>query len=277
MNNWYVYLVERSNPYCKVKELRAVQNIIKVNKIEIDSKSKFGARFQGDRTETFSFLAEIDGRFVITNEDLEEKLEPFVKKYGTACFYEFLGKDYLILPVSDEKMGVWHEDGCIFHQVRPNSISRKSEVVLLGNSSSNDDEEIMVGFNTEEYFKVWKQSLFGLLCRGVALSCAVLASFAQAYNYWLYMSHYPAHYIYKNEVNRLRNGQAYYNSNGALSVQAAYAYYPRYWVHTWKGMTIDLKEFYSSLSAAQLTYAYYLYIVEFWDYIQDEFKDFMNK
>lgn len=266
--NWYIYKVSRSSHECKTNELRALLAPIKVNKIEINEKNPIGVRLQGEKTETVNYLGKILGGSVHTRSELEEKLLEYIKKYGAGCYYEFNDEKYLLLSKPEEKNGVWHEGDLIFHQISPFPTYRENEVVPLGKiQPEEEDAPIHVGFNNEYYFDKWMSNLTFCLFHGTHLSVALLLSFAQTYNEWLYNDHYPAPYICKNTIDTMRNGTAYYRTIDGASAQVANYYFPMGWQASFKGdVPPSPVAFYSSQSSSQLTYAFYCYIYEFWAY-----------
>lgn len=254
---YYIYITQRENANSCIREILAVENKITINDKEINNNNKFGIIFIADKTQTFNYYTKIN---VNNLKELKKELEKIVEEKELSLKYIYNNKIYLIL-AKKKKTGVWKDNDLIIHQVRPHQIINYNKHILIGNKKEN--EEIVLTHEFVKYYKEWEQNLKWMLANRYEYNYSLIISFILTFNKYLSQGIKAERAItkdiYHNKIIETEQGYYFSSIGKTYSTKEQFEYYisPSYY-----GKEIK-QDFYSSLSAFQLNYAYQYFISDF--------------
>lgn len=261
----HLYILQRES-YCDFsREMIAVEDYLEVNNIIINNQNKIGIKLNNNYNSTLSitYLSILKSKSL---KEFQRELQKIVNEKGISCKYIYNNKLYLCLAAPRKKVGVWRDNDLIIHQVGYPTIYREAEIVPLGDVKPTN----VVVFGPGEYFELWKDNVEFLLRRRKPLHVAFFLGFVLAYTKYYYdlgghayNKNFPYHQLdCCRGIKDLGVVKDLTSAQFRKYVAPALNGDPEFGV---------LDYTFSMLDGAQLTKAYYNYIIPFWD------KYFANK
>lgn len=252
---YYIYFIERTTENNTVRELIAVDNLIKIKGYEVNETNTFGVKLKGERTEAITYLTKVVKNNI---EELKEEFKALCNKKGYSLKYCYNNKKYLILPAVQEKKGVYKDNDLIIHQIGYPYLPKENEVMFLGNINKDKETDI-TEFKT--YYSNWKEKSIRALKRGKPYQQAILIGFLLAYNQYLWENSYERPTIKLVKIGITYTTIIKYN---ALIKD----FYSRV-KETLSGAAQEVlinDTAYTYLNSEELLLKYYQYIEDFWEY-----------
>lgn len=255
----HIYKIVRKSYCMTATELYAAEEFLEINDVLVDSPEKLGVRFQGERTDTYSFLFDVEAA---DRKELEKELRKIVNDFGVGIKYEYNDEIYLMF-AEPKHENVWHEADLIIHQVHPFGKKDTCGAAVLIGKKQNPEEVFPTAFESEYWFNKWYNRLRIYPCAAPSFPSAVYYSFLLTLNefyYTLYPSYFQpetTYYAYRIDDRGFDNAEQVKD----LTLEQ----FDFYVVPSLKGCAMPDLTGYSSLSPSQLTAAYCHYIMPFWD------------
>lgn len=255
----HIYMVERQTQQQTIREMIASQDYLVIDNIIIDNQNNKYIKIDNNSARC-SLIQLLSSEEVSSLQEFQTRIQKIVNEKGVSCKYKYNNQNYLCLAQPREQLGVWSDNGVIWHQLTVPNFIKPTDIVVLG----PDKDPSEFSFDDEEYQKLWFENIKWLLCRRKPFPTAFYLGFVLAYSKFEYdrsggaafTARYPYHQIdchcgiIEMGVPQLTDEQF------KKYVLPAIKGKPQYGV-------LDFT--FSMFSGSQLTKAYYHYIIPFWD------------